>query len=67
MNDKEQEFLTVGQIADKLGEPPSRVQYIIAKHRLKPARRVGIFRLFGASQITAIEQGLYGMQIRGNK
>lgn len=58
---------TVGQIADQLGEPPARVQYIIAKHRMKPVKKVGIFRLFNQSQIEVIKQGLYGIQIRGDK
>jgi len=50
--------LTVGQIADQLGQPPSRVAYLIAKHRLKPVGRVGIIRLFSAQQIEAIEGSL---------
>ncbi len=56
--------LTVGQIADRLQEPPARVAYIIAKHRLKPVRRVGIIRLFGEMQVAAIRDGLYGIQLR---
>lgn len=58
---------TVGQIADKFGEPPARIQYIISKYRLKPTRKVGIFRLFSESQLEAIKQGLYEIQLRGNK
>ena len=56
---------TVGQIADYLGEPPSRVAYIISKYRLKPVERVGIIRLFDEKQIEAIKQGLFNIQIRG--
>jgi hypothetical protein len=55
---------TATEIADALGEPPSRVNYIIQKHRLKPASRIGIIRLFDERQIEAIKQGLYGIQIR---
>lgn len=55
---------TVSQIADQLGEPPQRVDYIIRKHRLKPQQRVGIIRLFGTEQIQAIKEGLYNIQIR---
>jgi len=48
--------LTVGQIADQLGQPPSRVAYLIAKHRLKPVGRVGIIRLFGEEQVETIQR-----------
>lgn len=58
-----QELSTIGQIADRLQEPPARVSYIISKFRLKPVQRVGIIRLFGEEQIEVIRQGLYGMQI----
>jgi hypothetical protein len=61
----EQNLLTIGQIADQLQEPPARVAYIVAKHRIKPAQRVGIIRLFSQEQVQAIRQGLYGIQIRG--
>jgi len=60
-----QELVTVGMIADRLGEPIPRVAYIIAKYRLKPVSRVGIIRLFSPDQIEAIRRGLYGLQIRG--
>jgi hypothetical protein len=43
MNEK---LLTIGQISDRLDEPPARVAYIISKYRLKPVQRVGIIRLF---------------------
>ena len=56
--------LTVSQIADRLGEPPQRVGYIIRKFRIKPVERVGITRLFDERQVKAIQQGLYGIQIR---
>ncbi len=60
----EQNFLTVGQIADVLNEPPARIAYIISKYRLKPVQRIGIIRLFDEEQIKAIKQGLYEIQIR---
>ena len=58
---------TVSQIADQLGEPPQRVDYIIRKYRIKPVARIGIIRLFSHEQIEAIKQGLYGIQIRRSK
>jgi len=63
----EKEFLTIGQIADHLEEPPARVAYIVSKYRLKPVQRIGIIRLFSEEQVKAIKQGLYGIQIRSSK
>lgn len=59
--------LTVGQIADQLGQPPARVAYMIAKHRLKPVGRVGIIRLFNEQQVQAIKEALFNMQIHSTK
>jgi len=58
---------TIGQIADHLEEPPSRVAYIISKNRLKPIRRVGIIRLFSEQQVQAIREGLFDLQIHTTK
>ncbi len=60
-------LLTASQIADQLGEPPQRVNYIIRKYRLKPIQRIGIIRLFDDQQLEVIKQGLYGIQIRSSK
>ncbi|HPC93823.1 MAG TPA: hypothetical protein PLU87_02700 [Sedimentisphaerales bacterium] len=54
--------LTVGQIAERLGQPPSRVAYQIAKQRLKPVARVGIIRLFSEQQGETIQRGLDRLQ-----
>ena len=54
----------IGQIADLLQEPPSRVAYIIGKLRLRAHKRVGIIRLFDETQVEAIKQGLYHLQVR---
>lgn len=58
------QLFTTGQISDLLQEPPSRVSYIISKHRIKPTDRVGIFRMFNSQQVELIRQYLYGIQIR---
>ncbi len=58
-------LLTASQIADQLGEPPQRIDYVIRKYRLKPQQRIGIIRLFGEQQVQAIKEGLYNIQIRG--
>lgn len=61
---KTEELFTIGQIADKLQEPPARVAYLVSKYRLKPVQRVGIIRLFSEKQIEVIREGLYNIQIR---
>ena len=61
------ELFTVGQIADRLSEPPARVAYIVSKYRLKPVMRIGIIRLFSEEQVETMKQGLYGIQIRRSK
>jgi hypothetical protein len=53
------DFYTVGEIADRLQEPLSRIAYVVSKHRIKPVRRTGIIRLFSTDQIKAIQEGLY--------
>lgn len=63
----EKELYTTGEIADVLGEPPTRVQYIISKHRMKPVQRIGIFRLFDKQQVELIRRGLYNIQLRADK
>ena len=57
-------FVAIGQIADRLEEPPARVAYIVSKHRFKAVQRVGIIRLFSQQQVEAIKQGLFEIQVR---
>lgn len=59
----EPQLLTVGQIADELHEPVTRVAYVVSKYRIKPVDRVGIIRRFDRAQITVIRQGLYGIRV----
>ena len=58
------DLFTTGQIAEMLREPPTRVEYIIRRHRLKPVDRVGIIRLFNEVQVAAIKEKIFNMQIR---
>lgn len=60
-----EQLITASQIADILGEPPERVNYIIRKHRIKHVDRIGIIRRFSSTQIQVIKKALYGIQIRG--
>ena len=59
------DLFTTGQIADMLREPPTRVEYIIRRHHIKPVDRVGIIRLFNEVQVAAIKEKIFNMQIRG--
>ena len=45
---------TIGQIADQLGQPPSRLQYLISKHRIKPVARVANIRLFDQATLETL-------------
>jgi hypothetical protein len=55
--------LTLAQIADELGQPPSRVKYVVSKYRLKPVARVGIIRLFSEQQVETIRREVSGTRI----
>ena len=57
------DLLTIGQIAERFGEPSARVSYIVGKFKIKPVRRVGIIRLFKPDQLALIRQGLYSMRV----
>ena len=48
------EVLTIGQIADLLEQPPARINYVIAKNRIKPSARVANVRLFGERAVEKI-------------
>lgn len=63
----EPDLMTIGQIAERLHEPPARVAYVVSKYRLKAVWRVGIIRLFSEEQVKTIEEGLYTIQIRRSK
>lgn len=58
------QLLTIGQIADRLQEPPARIAYIVSKYRLKAVQRVGIIRQFRPEQVEVIRQGLYGIRVQ---
>lgn len=60
-------MLTVTKMADELGEPPRRIDYIIKKHRIKPATRVAMTRLFTQKQLRLIKWYLQDIQIRGQR
>jgi len=51
---------TIGQIADELRQSPSRVNYLISKHRIKPVARVANIRLFDRTTVEKIRSALQG-------
>ena len=48
------EVFTIGQIADELKQPPSRLQYLISKYRIKPVARVANIRLFDRTTLETL-------------
>ena len=56
---------TIGQIADELRQPPSRVNYLISKHRIKPVARVANIRLFDQTVIEKIVLALQSLRNDG--
>jgi DNA-binding transcriptional MerR regulator len=49
---------TIGQIADELKQPPSRLKYLISKHRIKPVARVANVRLFDQTTLNTLRSTL---------
>lgn len=49
---------TIGEIANDTDSTIPQCQYVAMKLKLKPAGRCGIIRLFDATQLEAIRQGL---------
>jgi hypothetical protein len=58
---------TLTDIADELGEPPRRVDYIIKKYRIKPDTRIALTRLFTQQQMQLVKRYLLDIQIRGQR
>lgn len=49
-----QNLLTVGEVAETLGVPIYRLQYLIRTRNIKPVQRAGILRLFTSDQLELI-------------
>jgi len=49
---------TIGQIADELKQPPSRLQYLISKYRIKPVAWVANIRLFDRTTLETLRFSL---------
>lgn len=58
------DMLTITQIADLLCEPPARLNYHIAKHRMKATMKVGVARLFTPKQVETLKGYLFEMRIQ---
>lgn len=54
------ELLSVSEIAEKLGCPQHRVQYLVMSRRIDPVRRVGGCRLFAADVIEQLRGEVKG-------
>jgi len=54
------ELLSVSEIAEKLGCPQHKVQYLVMSRRIDPVRRVGGCRLFAADVVEKLRQEIEG-------
>ena len=48
-------LLTIGQLAQQLGQPTHRVTYIINSRGIEPVRRAGVIRLFDAGVLDRVQ------------
>lgn len=56
MSTTEQQYgMTISQIAEMLGEPMHRINYIVQTHKIAAYRRVGIIREFDAAAVEQIK------------
>lgn len=53
-----QRFLTLGQLSEHLKTPIHRVKYVLERHRIAPAARVGIIRVWSENDLPRIRQAL---------
>ena len=52
------QFMSLGQVATKLGETPSRIKYAIALYRIPERQRAGIIRLWTDEDLPTIRSAL---------
>jgi len=50
------DFCTLRDIADRVGEPISRVKMIVEKYHIQQARRVGVIRLWRVEDVVEIKR-----------
>jgi len=61
------DFLTTGDIAEKLNVDRDVVCYALRKARVQPAGRAGQVRLFSAAALKIVEHHLEKLQARGQR
>jgi len=57
-------FLTVGEVAKKLGCPIWKVQYLLRARDIKPIGRAGVLRLFAPGIVDVLRKELETIQQR---
>ena len=62
--DPEPQLWTVGRIAEHLGVPVHRVQYVVQSRRIRPAARAARLRLFDREAVDRIGQALHAIDTR---
>lgn len=59
---------TSGVIADELGEPLSRVLYVLRKHNVRPIGRAGVIRLYDRAAVETVRCAISEInQRQGNR
>ena len=61
------DLFSIKEMSIEYHEPPKRIEYLIAKHRIRHIRRIGLTRMFDAPAQAQILEALRGIQIRGDK
>lgn len=61
------EFLTVGDVARRIGVPRSRIDYAVTKAGIVERTRAGILRLYSADQLPIIQAALDNIRPRESR
>ena len=59
-----QDLLTLGQIARRLGVPAHRLKYAIEEYRIDPVRRIGVLRVWSEDDISRMVSALRRIESR---
>ena len=61
------DLFSIKEMSIEYHEPPKRIEYLIAKHRIAHVRRIGLTRMFDAPAQAQILEALRSMQIRQDR
>ena len=52
------DLLTIGDVANKLGVEIHQIRYVLRKHGIQGARKLGNYWVYGPEQVRQIKSGL---------